>query len=138
MWGLRESSFPHSELEMCSWSNAYRLPAVFGEKINKRHSSGSSLMCLYFLRCLNIVKVGIASSFPTRLDAIRRGSFHPVEVLRAYSHWDAEYVKQLEREIHKELSGIREHHEFFTADSPELDAVISRLDREFQFDCEPA
>jgi T5orf172 domain len=93
---------------------------------------------IYFLRCLNVVKVGIASSFPTRLDAIRRGNFHSIEVLRVYTHWDSEYIRQLEREIHKELSGVCEHHEFFTADSPELDAVISRLDREFQFDCEPA
>jgi T5orf172 domain-containing protein len=95
-------------------------------------------MYLYLLKSLDIVKVGIATDFASRLDAIRRGRFHPVvEVLRVYSHWDSEYIRQLEREIHSELKSVNEHHEFFTADSPELDAVISRLDREFQFDCEP-
>jgi hypothetical protein len=107
---------------MCSWSNAYRLPAVF--------SAGADRMTLYFLRCLNVVKVGIASDFASRLDAIRRGNFHPVEVLRSYGHWDSDFIRQIEREIHAELSSVNAHHEFF-ADGPEVRAVIDRLDREF-------
>jgi hypothetical protein len=87
-------------------------------------------MTLYFLRCLNVVKVGIASNFASRLDAIRRGNFHPVEVLRAYGHWDEDYIKQLEREIHSELKSVNAHHEFFS-DSPEVHAIIERLDRLF-------
>jgi T5orf172 domain len=88
-------------------------------------------MYLYFLRSQNVVKVGIASDFASRLDAIRRGNFHhPIEVLRSYGHWDAEYIKQLEREIHKELSGVCEHNEFFS-DGPEVRTVIDRLDRQF-------
>jgi hypothetical protein len=76
------------------------------------------------------VKVGIATDFASRLDAIRRGTFHPVEVLRAYSHWDADYIKQLEREIHSELKSVNAHHEFFEM-GPEVEAIIARLDRDF-------
>jgi hypothetical protein len=96
-------------------------------------------MTIYFLRCLNVVKVGIASDFASRLDAIRRGNFHPIEVLRAYTHWDAEYTKQLEREIHSELKSVNAHHEFFEM-GPEDEAIIARLDRDFnpeRFSVEP-
>jgi hypothetical protein len=87
-------------------------------------------MYLYFLRSINIIKVGIATDFASRLDAIRRGNFHPIEVLRTYSHWDAHYIKHLERDIHEELSSVREHHEFFFF-GPEVELIIDRLDREF-------
>jgi hypothetical protein len=100
-------------------------------------STGGGLMYLYLLKSLDIVKVGIATDFASRLDAIRRGNFHPIEVLRVYSHWDSDYIRQLEREIHKELSGVCEHNEFFY-DCSEVQAVIERLDREFQFDFKPA
>jgi hypothetical protein len=90
-------------------------------------------MTLYFLRSLNVVKVGIATDFASRLDAIRRGNFHPVEVLRSYGHWDAEYIKQLEREIHSELKSVNAHHEFFE-NGPEVEAIIARLDREFNLE----
>jgi hypothetical protein len=85
---------------------------------------------LYFLRSLNRVKVGIAGDFAHRLDVIRRGNFHPIEVLRAYNDYDNEYIKRLERDIHRELSTVCEHHEFF-ADGVEVQAVIDRLDRQF-------
>ena len=87
-------------------------------------------MTLYFLRCLNFVEVGVASDFAPRLDAIPRENFHPVEVLRAYGHRDENWIRQLERETHSELEGVNAHHEFF-ADSPEVRAVIERLDRLF-------
>jgi hypothetical protein len=87
-------------------------------------------LTLYFLRSLNVVKVGIASDFAHRLDVIRRGNFHPVTVLATFSDFDADYIKKLERDIKTELASVCEHHEFF-ADGPEIDAVISRLNRQF-------
>jgi T5orf172 domain len=88
-------------------------------------------MTLYFLRCLNVVKVGIATDFASRLEAIRRGNFHdPIEVLRTYGHWDSSWIKQLEREAHAELKNVNAHHEFFH-DGPEVRALIDRLDHEF-------
>jgi hypothetical protein len=90
---------------------------------NPRLPIGGLGMTLYFLRCLN----GIASDFAPRLDAIPRRNFHPVEVLRAYGHRDENWIRQLERETHSELEGVNAYHEFF-ADSPEVRAVIERLD----------
>jgi hypothetical protein len=107
-----------------------RLGLCFARKSNQTLSAGGGLMYLYFLRSQNVVKVGIASDFASRLDAIRRGNFHPIEVLRTYGHWDSEFIKQLEREAHAELESVNEHHEFFQ-DGTEIRGLIDRLDRQF-------
>lgn len=107
---------------------------------NPRLPAGRAHVTLYVLKSLGVIKVGIATDFASRLDAIRRGNFHPIEVLRAYGHWDADYIKQLERGIHAELSSVNAHHEFFS-DSPEVHAIIERLDRLFfpeRFSQEPS
>jgi hypothetical protein len=99
---------------------------VFGEK------TGGG-MTLYFLKTLHTgrVKIGISEDFSRRLDAIRRGNSEDVEVLRAYQDSDASYIRQLEKDLHEELSGICDHHEWFYPGA-EVDLVIARLDRDFQ------
>ena len=59
---------------------------IFGDgfrpfrKSSMEPSTSGDLIYLYFLRSQNVVKVGIASDFASRLDAIRRGNFHhPIE-----------------------------------------------------------
>jgi len=89
-------------------------------------------MTLYILRASpsGRIKIGISDDFPKRLSQIRRGNSEGVEVLRAFHDNDADYIRQLERDLHQELSGVCDHHEWFT-DGPNLQIVIDRLDQQF-------
>ncbi len=71
-------------------------------------------MTLYILRAVpsGRIKIGISDDFPKRLSQIRRGNSETVEVLRTFNG-DREDIKQLEKEIHTDLSGICDHHEWF-------------------------
>jgi hypothetical protein len=89
-------------------------------------------LTLYILRALpsGRIKIGISDDFPKRLSQIRRGNSEGVEVLRTYQDNDATYIRELERDLHEELSGVCDHHEWFYG-GPELQAAIDRLDRQF-------
>ena len=89
-------------------------------------------MTLYILRASpsGRIKIGISDDFPKRLSQIRRGNSEVVEVLRAFHDNDATYIRQLERDLHEELSGVCDHHEWFL-DSPEVLVVLDSLDHEF-------
>jgi hypothetical protein len=89
-------------------------------------------MTLYILRASlsGRIKIGISDDFPKRLSQIRRGNSEGIEVLRAYQDSDAAYIRELERDLHEELSSVCDHHEWFLNGS-ELQLVISRLDQQF-------
>jgi T5orf172 domain len=89
-------------------------------------------MTVYILRASpsGRIKIGISDDFPKRLSQIRRGNSENIEVLRAFHDNDAVYIRRLERELHEELSGVCDHHEWFYGGS-ETELIIERLDRQF-------
>jgi T5orf172 domain len=89
-------------------------------------------MTLYILKTLHTgrVKIGISGDFAQRLDAIRRSNSEDIEVLRAYQDNDGDYIRQLEKDLHKELNAVRWQYEWFYPGA-EVDVVIARLDRQF-------
>ena len=89
-------------------------------------------MVLYFLRALpsNLIKIGITGYWDNRLSAIRRGNSEHIEVLKIYSGSEDE-IRELEKELHSELAGSCDHHEWFQLSDPELQTVLDRLDRQF-------
>jgi hypothetical protein len=90
-------------------------------------------LTLYILKAVpsGLIKIGISEQFDRRLSAIRRQNSESVEVVRTY-HGDGEYIRQLEKELHEELNAIRWQCEWFYGGS-EVDCVVSRLDRDFNF-----
>jgi Meiotically up-regulated gene 113 len=88
---------------------------------------------LYILKAVpsGLIKIGISDQFDRRLSAIRRQNSESVEVVRTYQG-DSEYIRQLEKELHEELNAIRWQCEWFYGGS-EVDRVVSRLDRDFNF-----
>jgi uncharacterized protein (DUF2249 family) len=89
-------------------------------------------MVLYLLKAIpsGRIKIGISDDFPKRLSQIRRGNSEEVEVLKAFSDHDGDYIRQLEKDIHEELAGVRFQWEWFE-DGPEARLVIDRLTRQF-------
>ena len=90
-------------------------------------------MTLYILKALpsGLIKIGISDQFDRRLSAIRRQNSESIEVVRTYQG-DGDYIRQLEKELHEELNAIRWQCEWFYS-GPEVDSVVSRLDRDFSF-----
>lgn len=88
-------------------------------------------MTLYILKAVpsGRHKIGITDQFDQRLSAIRRQNSEELLVVRTY-HGDSDYIKQLEREIHAELDGVRWQYEYFHG-GPEIDLVLARLDCQF-------
>jgi hypothetical protein len=88
-------------------------------------------MTLYILKAIpsGLFKIGITDQFDRRLSAIRRQNSEQVLVVSTY-RGETGYIKQLEREIHEELSGVCWQYEWFYGGA-EIDAVIDRLDRQF-------
>lgn len=97
-------------------------------------------MTLYILRAVpsGLYKIGISDQFDRRLSAIRRQNSESVEVVRTY-HGDADYIRQLEKELHDELKPVCWQYEWHHPGA-EVDLVIARLDRDFNFRvrCQPA
>lgn len=89
-------------------------------------------MILYLVRASpsGLTKIGITRYWDNRLSAIRRGNSEHVEVLKIFSGPD-EDIRELEKELHAELAGSNEHHEWFALSDPELQEVLTRLEREF-------
>jgi hypothetical protein len=89
-------------------------------------------MTLYILKAVpsGRIKIGISDEFDKRLSAIRRQNSEAIEVLKTFSDHDADYVRQLEKDIHSELEGVRFQWEWFHA-GIEVDLVIDRLTKQF-------
>lgn len=89
-------------------------------------------MVLYFLRASpsGLTKIGITGYWDNRLSAIRRQNSEHIEVLKIFSGPEDE-IRALEKELHAELAGSCEHHEWFALSDPELQTVLDRLDRQF-------
>ena len=89
-------------------------------------------MTLYILKAApsGRIKVGISDDFPKRLSQIRRGNSEEIEVLKTFSDHDGDFIRQLEKDIHEELSGVRFQWEWFES-GPQVQLVIDRLTRQF-------
>ena len=89
-------------------------------------------MVLYFVqaRPSNLIKIGITAYWDARLSAIRRGNSEDVQVLRIF-HGSDDEIRDLERELHSELAGSNEHHEWFQLADSDLQAVLDRLSEGF-------
>ena len=89
-------------------------------------------MVLYFVqaRPSNLIKIGITGYWDNRLSAIRRQNSEHIEVLKIFSGPEDE-IRALEKELHLELAGSCEHHEWFALSDSELRALLDRLDRQF-------
>jgi hypothetical protein len=89
-------------------------------------------LTLYFVqaRPSNLIKVGITQYWDNRLSAIRRGNSEHVEVLKIF-HGSDDEIRELEKELHLELAGSNDHHEWFQLSDSELQAVLDRLERQF-------
>ena len=89
-------------------------------------------MTLYLVKALpsGLTKIGITGDWDARLSAIRRGNSEHVEVLKVF-HGPEDEIRELEKELHLELSGSCDHHEWFQLTDSELQEVLTRLDRQF-------
>lgn len=88
-------------------------------------------MTLYFINAPQVlkIKIGISDDFPARLNKLRREGPVVLEVLNTFNG-ERDSIQELERDIHSELSGSNDHHEWFH-DTPEVRAALDRLDRQF-------
>lgn len=104
-------------------SNAYRLPAVFGEK--------RKTTTLYFLKSSSgYIKIGRSSNFDKRLSEIRRGTTDShVEVLSVFYGSDETIIAR-ERELHLELAADNFKGEWFH-DTPDVRNALESCEREF-------
>ena len=87
---------------------------------------------LYLVRASpsGLTKIGVTGQWDARLSAIRRGNSEHVEVLKIYGGSDDD-IRELEKELHLELSGSCDHHEWFQLTDSELQQVLIRLERQF-------
>jgi hypothetical protein len=86
-------------------------------------------LVLYFVqaRKCNLIKIGVTEAWDARLSAIRRGNADDIVVIKTF-HGSTEFITQLERDLHDELSGFNHHNEWFL-DCPQVRNAIDRLDR---------
>ena len=88
-------------------------------------------MTLYFIRATktNLIKIGISDFFDSRLSKLRRENADELIVLKVF-HGEQDLIESLERELHLDLKSSNHHHEWFY-DTPEVQAALVLVDRQF-------
>tara|TARA_R100000995_G_scaffold44337_1_gene20816 strand:- start:198 stop:653 length:456 start_codon:yes stop_codon:yes gene_type:complete len=94
-------------------------------EIPQKYELDSKYEChIYFIRCLDSVKIGYSKNPAMRLSALQTANPNKLELLYSFPS-----MKYREEEIHQELSHLRMSGEWFRYNE-EIDAYIKKIKKE--------